>query len=60
VFVRSGNVWSEQAHLTAPDGAAYDAFGYSVAVSGSTAVVGVYFDTTPAWFAAGSAYVFRR
>ena len=60
VFVRSGNVWSERAHLTAPDGAAYDAFGYSVALSRSTALVGASFDTTPAGFAAGSAYVFRH
>jgi hypothetical protein len=40
VFVRSGGTWSQQAELTAPDGAAYDQFGFSVAVSSSTALVG--------------------
>jgi FG-GAP repeat len=60
VFVRSGNVWTERVHLRAPDGAAYDGFGLSVSVSGATALVGAFFDTTPAGFAAGSAYIFRR
>ena len=40
VFVRSGTTWSEQAKLTASDAADDDSFGYSVAVSGDTAVVG--------------------
>ena len=40
VFVESGGTWSQQAELIASDGAADDGFGYSVAVSGSTAVVG--------------------
>ena len=40
VFVESGTTWSQQAELAASDGAADDDFGVSVAVSGSTAVVG--------------------
>lgn len=40
VFVESGGTWSQQAELTASDGATDDQFGYSVAVSGSTIVVG--------------------
>ena len=40
VFVRSGGTWSQQAKLTASDGAAFDWFGCSVALSGDTAVVG--------------------
>ena len=40
VFTRSGTTWSQQAELTAADGAANDNFGGSVAISGSTAVVG--------------------
>ena len=40
VFVRSGTSWSQQAELTASDGAAFDNFGYSVALSGDTALVG--------------------
>src|SRR6266536_2301396 len=60
VFVRSGTTWTEQAHLTAPDGAAFDSFGVSVAVDGDTAVVGAYLDDTPGGSDAGSAYVFVR
>jgi hypothetical protein len=40
VFVRSGTTWTQQAQLTAGDGAAYDAFGVSVAIDGDTAIVG--------------------
>ena len=47
-FVRSGTAWSQQAELTADDGAEFDQFGESVAVSGSTAAVGANFkDTGP-------------
>jgi hypothetical protein len=56
VFVRSGKTWIQQAKLIASDGAAYDYAGWSVAISGSTAVVG-------AWSAnsrAGAAYIFVR
>ena len=42
VFGESANTWTQQAELTASDGAASDDFGYSVAVSGTTAVVGAY------------------
>src|SRR5438093_1138912 len=47
VFVRSGGVWTQQAHLFASDGAGGDGFGNSVAISGDTAVVGSYLDDTP-------------
>jgi hypothetical protein len=40
VFVRSGDVWTLQQELTAPDGAYADEFGTAVAVSGDTAVIG--------------------
>jgi hypothetical protein len=60
VFVRSGTVWTQQAHLTASDGAAGDFFGWSVAMSGGTAVVGADGDDTPGGADAGSAYVFVR
>jgi hypothetical protein len=53
VFVRSGTAWSQQAKLTASDGAANDYFGDSVAVSGSTAVVGARQNSST-----GAAYVF--
>jgi hypothetical protein len=56
VFVRSGMVWSEQAELKAADGVAGDLFGYSVAASGSTAVVGAVGRNG----SIGAAYVFVR
>jgi hypothetical protein len=56
VFVRSHEKWSQQAKLTASDGASNDAFGDSVAISGDTAVVGA-----EGWSSAtGAAYVFVR
>ncbi len=60
VFVRSGGVWSQQQKLTASDATADDNFGFSVALSGDTAVVGAWADDTAAGADAGSAYVFVR
>jgi Tol biopolymer transport system component len=60
VFTRAGGVWSEQAKLTASDGRANDSFGYSVALSGDTALVGAYADNVGANPSQGSAYVFTR
>ena len=56
VFVRAGKAWSQQAELTAANGASGDEFGYSVAISGSTAVVGALGTSS----ATGAAYVFVR
>ena len=39
VFVRNGTTWTEQAKLIASDAAADDLFGYSVALSGDTAIL---------------------
>jgi hypothetical protein len=44
VFVRTGGTWTQQAKLTAADGAAGDRFGYAVAIDGDTVVVGASFD----------------
>lgn len=60
VFVRNGTTWSQQAQLTASDGAALDRFGVSVALSGDTALVGSYLDDMGANLDQGSAYVFTR
>ncbi|MBI5481686.1 MAG: FG-GAP repeat protein [Deltaproteobacteria bacterium] len=54
VFVRSGTSWTQQAKLLASDGGVDDWFGYSVSVSGDTAVVGAWHANS--W--AGAAYVF--
>nr|WP_315474142.1 FG-GAP repeat protein [uncultured Rhodoferax sp.] len=42
VFVRSGTSWSQQAYLKASNAEADDQFGTSVAISGSTLVVGAH------------------
>ena len=60
VFTRSGVVWTEQAKLVASDGAANDYFGFSVALSGDTALLGAYGDAIGANMGQGSAYVFTR
>ena len=61
VFVRSGGAWTAQAKLTAGDGAAGDLFGYSVALSGDTALLGAPYKTLPGkGLAVGAAYVFTR
>lgn len=60
VFVGSGPTWTEQAHLTASDGAASDQFGTSVAISGDTVIVGADADDVGGNGDQGSAYVFTR
>jgi hypothetical protein len=57
VFAGSGSSWTQQAELTAPDGATDDYFGSSVGVSGSTAVVDAYGTGTPNL---GAAYIYVR
>ncbi len=57
VFVRLGEVWSEQQKLTASDAAMWDWFGTSVAVSGDTIVIGSFSDNNGG---GGSVYVFVR
>jgi uncharacterized protein (TIGR03382 family) len=63
LFAESGTTWSEQQEVTASDGHIGDQFGFSVAVSGTTAIVGAYqHDATlgdgGTASAAGAAYVF--
>ncbi|MEI9938955.1 MAG: FG-GAP repeat protein [Pseudomonadota bacterium] len=59
VFVRAAGAWTLQQKLTASDGAAGDSFGYAVALSGDTAVVGAYLADGAA-ADSGAAYVFAR
>ena len=71
VFVRSGVVWTQQAYLKASNTDAGDLFGYSVAISGDTIVVGAYIEDSNATGVdgnqfdnnaadSGAAYVFFR
>jgi len=59
VYVLNGSVWSQQGKLTADFVTAYDRFGYSVAISDDSVVVGSYGDDD-AGGNSGSAYVFVR
>jgi hypothetical protein len=59
IFKRNGTEWTEQAKITASDGAANDLFGGSVAISGDCVVVGAYMDDD-AGRDSGSAYIFER
>jgi len=60
VFTQSDGGWSQQAKLTAQDGAAYDAFASSVGVSGSTVVVGAPDAAVNGGSSQGAAYVFTQ
>jgi len=56
VFTRTGTTWTQQAKLLASDGAVWDDFGYSVSLSGDTALIGAFRDNNQT----GSAYIFTR
>ena len=71
VFVRTGTNWTQQAYLKASNTASNDVFGFSVAVSGETIVVGALEESSNATgvngdqtnnnaVASGAAYVFVR
>jgi hypothetical protein len=70
VFVRSGTVWSQQAYLKAHNTGASDFFGFAVAVSDNTVVVGASAEdgggtgvnpaSSGSAIDAGAAYVFVR
>src|SRR5258705_330072 len=53
-----GPIYVHEAQLTPSDGLPGDSFGWSVAISGDTAVVGAQLNDTPAGVNAGAAYVF--
>ena len=59
VFQRSGSSWVQVAKLLASDSTPYARFGYSVAISGDTVVVGALYDNDNGW-CSGSAYVFEK
>lgn len=59
-FSRSGSTWNQQAKFVADDGSFTDEFGFSVAVSGDTAVVGALFANPGGNENQGEAYVFER
>jgi hypothetical protein len=60
IFVKNGEIWAFQAKLTAADGRQFEEFGWSVDVSGDTAIVGAREDEIGDFPGQGSAYVFVR
>ncbi len=60
VYVKSGGTWTQQAKLIAPDGAAYDYFGHSAALSadGASALIGAGGAKVGSNTQQGAAYVF--
>ena len=71
VFTRTGTQWSQQAYLKASNNDIFDQFGFSVAISGDTVVVGADLEDSNATgingdqsdnsaISAGAAYVFTR
>jgi hypothetical protein len=60
VFTKSNGTWTETQKLIADDGAAYDNFGLSVTLQGSTILVGSPQATIGGSFAQGAVYVFTK
>ncbi len=61
VFTRSGSSWSQQAKITAADGAETDIFGVRVALYGDTILISARRDDDDVMgIDAGSAYIFTR
>ena len=62
IFVRTGTVWNLEAKITASDAAAGDCFGFSVSLSGDTALVGAPTEdpSTGAPSGWGKSYAFVR
>ena len=60
LFTKSNGTWSESQKLTASDGGLFDNFGASVALDGSTLVVGANGATVGGNAAQGAVYVFTE
>ena len=60
VYTEANGVWSQTAELTASDGAVGDEFGWSVAVSGTTDLVGAPYHQVGSNAYQGAAYVYTE
>jgi autotransporter-associated beta strand protein len=60
VFTRDGSDWELQQKLTASDAQLFDYFGYAVAISGETILVGAMLHDDGGVSDSGAAYVFTR
>ena len=59
IYQRDGNLWKEQGKINARDGEANDSFGFSVDISGDTAIAGMPQDNDKGEDS-GSVYVYVR
>jgi len=57
IFSHSGTTWVQELKILAPDGVAFDQFGWSVSISGDYAIVGASYDDDNGWDS-GSAYIY--
>ena len=57
IFTRSGSSWTQENKIQASNAGAGDQFGFSVAISAETVIVGAYVEDTTA-ADSGSAYIF--
>ncbi len=60
VFHRTGTTWSQQAMITAADGAPYDKFGSCLGIGGDYIIAGANLDDVGAIPDQGSSYLFKR
>jgi hypothetical protein len=60
IFMRSGSSWLEQEALTASDAGTFDEFGYSISISGNSAIVGARSASASSGLQTGAAYVYTR
>jgi len=60
VYIRSGTTWLLQQKLMASDAVSWDAFGWSVALSGDTIIVGADGADVDGAVDQGAAYIFTR
>ncbi len=58
IFVNDNGTWTQSAELTSPDAAAYDTFGWEVALSGTTAMIGAPHNAFSGVRNPGAVYVF--
>jgi hypothetical protein len=60
VFQRNGSLWPQMSIITAPDGTAYDNFGYTITVKGDLLVIASPFKKINNLSNAGKVYVYRQ
>jgi hypothetical protein len=60
VYILSGSTWGLQQQLTSSNGATSDQFGYSLALSGNTALIGAANKKIGSNTSQGAVYVFER